>query len=148
MRMLKWLFFELLFLAVILGVPMLHARQAATQTEELRTELGVLRTALTIYYGDQQGKYPVNLGELTMYHKYLKRPPRGVDIYATVPGRGVMRVHTRQEMEKVSSFGSSKQADDTGGWGYVNDPRSPEYGLVFVNCTHREPKKKTLWYLE
>lgn len=29
---------------------------------------------------------------------------------------------------------------DTGGWGYVNDPRNPRFGLVFIDCSHKDEK--------
>ena len=29
---------------------------------------------------------------------------------------------------------------DTGGWAYVNDPKSREFGTVFIDCTHKDGK--------
>jgi hypothetical protein len=31
-------------------------------------------------------------------------------------------------------------AQDTGGWAYVNDPKSREFGTVFIDCTHKDGK--------
>ncbi len=29
---------------------------------------------------------------------------------------------------------------DTGGWGYVNDPASADFGTVFIDCSHKDEK--------
>ncbi len=29
---------------------------------------------------------------------------------------------------------------DTGAWAYVNDPASPQYGLLYIDCAHRDEK--------
>lgn len=29
---------------------------------------------------------------------------------------------------------------DTGGWAYVNDPRDPDFGLLYIDCAHRDEK--------
>ncbi|HAT72831.1 MAG TPA: hypothetical protein DCS63_08455 [Elusimicrobia bacterium] len=29
---------------------------------------------------------------------------------------------------------------DSGGWAYVNDPRAPRFGLVFIDCWHPDEK--------
>jgi hypothetical protein len=30
--------------------------------------------------------------------------------------------------------------EDTGGWAYVNAPASPDFGLVFLDCSHSDEK--------
>jgi hypothetical protein len=35
---------------------------------------------------------------------------------------------------------SSPAVRDTGGWGYVNDPKSSDYGTVFIDCSHTDEK--------
>ncbi|MBI5246425.1 MAG: hypothetical protein HY923_04540 [Elusimicrobia bacterium] len=141
----KWLIIELLFVAILVAPTAYHGRVAANETEDLKTQLGSIRAAMSIYYGDMEGKYPDKLERVIADPKYMPRPPRVFAVYANVPGRGVMRVHTREDMMKIRHFGSVKSADDLGGWGYVNDPKSPEYGLVFINCTHREVRRKMVW---
>lgn len=32
---------------------------------------------------------------------------------------------------------------DVGGWSYVNNPRSRDFGNVFVNCTHSDGAGKS-----
>jgi hypothetical protein len=31
---------------------------------------------------------------------------------------------------------AAKMAMDTGGWGYVGDPKSSDHGAIIINCTH------------
>ncbi|MBU2572681.1 MAG: hypothetical protein KKH28_01205 [Elusimicrobia bacterium] len=38
------------------------------------------------------------------------------------------------------------QTTDTGGWGYVNDPKSRDFGTVFIDCAHRDEKGR--WWSE
>jgi len=44
-------------------------------------------------------------------------------------------------------FGSSAvrntpsfEVRDSGGWAYVNDPRDPRFGLIFIDCGHMDEK--------
>ena len=141
----KWLILELVFVAILVAPMAYHGRVVAIETDDLKTQLGSIRAALSIYYGDTQGHYPDKLETVLRDPKYMSHPPRVIAVYANVPGRGVMRVHTREEMMGVRNFASTKQVDDRGGWGYVNDPASPEYGRVFINCTHREIRRKLVW---
>lgn len=29
---------------------------------------------------------------------------------------------------------------DTGGWAYVNDPKDPAFGLLYIDCAHKDEK--------
>lgn len=31
---------------------------------------------------------------------------------------------------------------DSGGWAYVSDPRSPDFGLLYIDCSHRDEKSR------
>lgn len=37
---------------------------------------------------------------------------------------------------------SSLAVRDTGGWAYVNDPKSADYGTVFIDCAHTDEKAR------
>ncbi|GAG09095.1 unnamed protein product [marine sediment metagenome] len=69
--------------------------------------------------------------------KYLK----------VIPSAKVHRHH--EDSNKVTYYSGSdyslKNFRDTGGWGYVNDSASPDWGSVFVNCTHTDSRGK-VWY--
>lgn len=34
----------------------------------------------------------------------------------------------------------SRAVTDTGGWAYVNAPADPDFGQVFIDCSHKDPK--------
>jgi hypothetical protein len=118
---------------------------AGSEAESLDGEIGSIQSALSIYYGDHEGKYPETLDLLWKDGKYLQRPPRRADVYAEIPGRGIARPHWYRESDKIKIFPSLAASDDTGGWGYVNDLHSPDYGAVFVNCTHINFRKGIPW---
>lgn len=51
--------------------------------------------------------------------------------YLKLPGH-----FRRGEVKDVPAFGIS----DSGGWAYVNDPKSPDFGLVYMDCSHRDER--------
>ncbi|MFA6318383.1 MAG: hypothetical protein WC943_13315 [Elusimicrobiota bacterium] len=90
--------------------------------------MGAIRSALGIYYGDMEGVYPPTLDALTISGKYLQ----------SIPGNS-MEFHPRSNLVR---FG--KIADDAGGWLYNNDVEDENFGLLIVNCTHKD-WKGTSW---
>lgn len=90
---------------------------------EMRTlgNLGSLRSALSIYYGDAEGKYPTDLKQLVP--RYLPEVPM-----AFFPSHhdASNQVHNLQSLEP----------NDEGGWGYVTNPNDKDFGMVFPNCKH------------
>jgi hypothetical protein len=34
----------------------------------------------------------------------------------------------------------SFSVQDTGGWAYVNNPKDPAFGLVFIDCAHKDER--------
>lgn len=87
--------------------------------------LGSIRSALSIYYGDLEGAYPEDLRELTVSGKYLSVLPK-----AKIP------VH-HWESAKVHA---GPAPDDAGGWYYNNVPGDANYGTVKFNCTHTDSR--------
>ncbi|MHB2026775.1 MAG: type II secretion system protein [Elusimicrobiota bacterium] len=85
--------------------------------------LGSVRSALSIYYGDQQGIYPQQLYDLTLSSKYLSAVP-----LAKTPS-----YHSDSSAEVDASAVS-----DAGGWFFDNVPTDANYGTVLVNCTHTD----------
>ncbi len=101
--------------------------------------LGAVRSALSIYYGDTEGRYPSTLSELTVAGKYLSKIPR-------------IQVASHGETDAVTTLRGITDAaslkmklKDTGGWAYVSDPKSPQFGTVIVDCTHTDSHSST-WY--
>lgn len=99
--------------------------------------LGALRSAVSIYYGEQEGLFPSDdLTILTSQNgKYIKEIPR---CYAA--GH-----HTPQNTVVVTAA-SGSEVVTPGAWGYETDspPNSgKQTGDVWVNCIHTDTKNGT-----
>jgi len=53
------------------------------------------------------------------------------------------------ELKLPGHFRNSKVRDtpaltitDSGGWAYVSDPKSPDFGLLYIDCSHRDEKSR------
>jgi hypothetical protein len=108
-----------------------------TNIDATKGNLGGIRSMLSIYYGDMEGQYPVDLMTLTVNAKYMRTIPRthSIAFNNTV-------YHTGSG--KLAYFPSREAADDRGGWGYINDPASQDFGTAFINCTHTDYFSKRL----
>ena len=89
--------------------------------------LGSLRSALSIYYGDLEGQYPVLLATLTVGGKYL----------GTVPAAKTPNYHPDVTTELD---GAITATSDGGNWLYNNIGTDPNAGNVVVNCTNTDTK--------
>ena len=87
--------------------------------------LGAVRSALSIYYGDMEGYYPLVLDALTVSGKYI----------STIPKTDTKGPHPRSNEVR---FGRAWQ--DSGGWLYNNVAGDPNYGTLWIDCTHTDPK--------
>ncbi len=87
--------------------------------------LGALRSALSIYYGDLEGTYPANVGALTVSGKYISAVPK-----AKAPN-----YHS-----DTSVMAESDTATDLGGWFYNNVIANANNGTLLVNCSHTDTK--------
>lgn len=47
--------------------------------------------------------------------------------------------HRSREVRNTPVF----DVKDTGGWAYVSDPSSPEFGLVYIDCSHKDEKSRS-----
>lgn len=120
---------------------------AGSSNGSLEGKLGEARSALSIYYGDTNGRYPETLEVLWKDNRYLSHPLGHADVFAELPGNRFGRAHWYRDTDKIHYFHSVAEADDAGGWGYVNDPKSPEFGALFVNCTHENFRRHVAWNL-
>jgi general secretion pathway protein G len=96
--------------------------------------LGSLRSALTIYYGDMEGLYPTQLNSLTIAGKYL----------GTIPISRAPPFHSENALVRQYNGGCSPffgmDDFDVGGWVYCAFPGDQWFGTVLVNCTHTDSK--------
>jgi len=128
---------ELMIVVAIIGIlsavaiPMYGNLVAKSQEGETKGSLASLRSALSIYYGDNEGLYPVdagNLNSLTTSDKYLE----AISL--------VMLPKTSNSPGHPASTTIVNVAiDDTGGLLYYNGGFSQlEWGQIVVNCTHQD----------
>ena len=87
--------------------------------------LGSIRGALSIYYGDLEGQYPDDMASLTVSGKYL----------SSIPNAKSPNYHT-----DTSTTVNSATASDAGGWVYNNVQGNANLGTLWVNCTHTDTK--------
>ena len=91
--------------------------------------LGAIRSALSIYYGDMEGQYPGSLDGLTVAGKYIQ----------AVPTAKTPRYHPDSSADALSNF--TMGLTEAGGWIYdIVPPADASYGAVFVNCNHTDTK--------
>ena len=104
-----------------------NANEAAT-----KGKVGSIRSALTIYYADNEGFYPATLDPLMQPgSKYLTGM---VPLYTFDHGNSY----------NVDYFSTPDYASDNGQWGYVNAPRASAWGSIWVECTHTDARGR-IW---
>src|SRR5579859_8016033 len=105
---------ELMIVVAIIGILAAIAipkfAQLVTKSKEGATKgsVGSIRSALSIYYGDMEGLYPVSSYALTINGKYL----------ANIPFAKVPNYHPDASTEVAGSPATA--ITDGGGWAYVN----------------------------
>ena len=114
------------------------------KSEEAATKgnLGSLRSSNAIYYGDTEGNYPATL-EALIGPKYLKEIPK-IKIAAHME-TNVWTAYGAEVCTGKTEYGTEidvNKIKDTGGWGYVSDPKAACWGQIFVDCTHKDSKDK------
>ena len=131
---------ELMIVVAIIGIlaaiaiPQFANLVAKSQEGRTKANLGTIRSALSIYYGDSEGWYPYaasngNLSILTIGAKYLQVVPNA-DMPKTTNNVGHPSLNT-----------DTTTAGDTAGWYYDNGGASSNtWGKVLVNCTHMDLK--------
>lgn len=125
----------------------LAGNAAGSAAGRLDGQLSRIQSTLSIYYGDSDGKYPPSLDVLWGGRNYLEGPMPREDVFIETESGKFKRAHWYRDSAAVKIFNSRADADDSGGWGYVADQASPEWGTVFVNCTHPHLKKGVPWNL-
>jgi prepilin-type N-terminal cleavage/methylation domain-containing protein len=126
---------ELMIVVAIIGIlaaiaiPQFANLVAKSQEGRTKANLGTIRSALSIYYGDLEGWYPQDsLLSLTTNGRYLQSIPNA-DLPRTTNSAG----HT-----SISSVANAATGD-LGGWYYNNTGQgSSTWGQVLVNCTHQD----------
>jgi prepilin-type N-terminal cleavage/methylation domain-containing protein len=92
--------------------------------------LGSIRSALSIYYGDMEGQYPSSISGLTVGGKYL----------AALPMSKAPNYHQDSALETGGLLTVGNAITDAGGWSYNNVAGDSNAGSLAVNCTHTDTK--------
>ena len=93
--------------------------------------LGALRSAMSIYYGDMEGQYPAQMAGLTISGKYL----------AAFPVAKTPNYHPDSTAE---GDGPTHTGSDTATWWFNNVVGAANYGQVSIDCLHTDTKG-TIW---
>ena len=140
---------ELMIVVAIIGIlaaiaiPKFSDLLRKSNEGSTKGNLGALRSALSIYYGDMEGLFPSdNLSSLTAGGKYINVIP------------AVQTTPHHPKTSRVGYTGNMGYAGlwwlDDGRWAYWNDPdaamaQSPRsWGDVWVGCHHTDTKS-TKW---
>ena len=92
--------------------------------------LGALKGALAVYYGDNEGVYPIDdLTSLTVAGKYMQN----------IPVANMPPFHA-----KASTVNVGTAVNDSAGYMFDNVSSDASYGSLWVNCTHTDTKG-TAW---
>ncbi len=90
--------------------------------------LASARSAIMLYYGDLEGKYPASPAELIP--AYLPAMPE-----LELPGHAKTAA---VELTDAAGPDISKAVTDTGGWLYFTNTKSPNFGMLILNCSHKD----------
>lgn len=104
-----------------------------------KSSLAALRESIQVYAYDAKGKLPAKLEELVP--KYASEiPPAHVEKHAA------STAVTSYGAEVCAGAGGiqldTSKLKDTGGWGFVADPKAKCAGRVFVDCAHDDIQGK------
>ena len=144
---------ELMIVVAIIGiltaiaVPKFADLISKSREGATKGALSNVRSALQIYYGDNEGWFPTDsLSCLTTTAKYITEIP-----IAKLPGTPHPDARSIQLFSKVTSAGLLDTGPlggtaDQGGWAYFSDNgRSEFWGTFIVNCMHSDIKGTTAW---
>ena len=125
---------ELMIVVAMMGillaiaVPKLSAMVHRSKEGATKTNLSGIRSALQIYFADNEGIYPEDaLASLTATGKYMEKIP-AANIFNTFHHPASANVET------VAAGGAA--VSDSGGWSYVSDRADPRWGHAYINCSH------------
>jgi hypothetical protein len=92
-------------------------------------DLGAMRSAMSIYYGDMEAHYPANLNVLTIGGRWMEKLARADT--GMHPPSDAIQLMTAEEV-------AAQSFRDDGGWYYVTSGSST--GSMGVNCVHTDVK--------
>jgi len=103
-----------------------YANSSMEPAEVIR-KLSGMRMAIT-FFRLAGGRQPADIGEVIKKGNLEAVP--------------VLKLKRHLASSKVRNA-PEPAALDTGGWAYVNDPKSRAFGTVFIDCTHKDGKGRS-----
>ena len=136
---------ELMIVVAIIGILAAIAipkfSQLITKGNEANTKgnLGAIRSALSIYYGDSEGSYPTDvLVTLTTGARYMTSIP-----VAKLPSVSGLNIG-HGDSASVTGGATGITPTDVAGWSYDNTATDTNWGRVLANCSHSD-SRASLW---
>jgi prepilin-type N-terminal cleavage/methylation domain-containing protein len=139
---------ELMIVVAIIGIlaaiaiPQFASLVAKSQEGATKGNLGTVRSALSIYYGDTEGWYPTEAASftsLTTQQKYLQSVP-----IANLPKNGANNDGHAAQAGVTNTAVTA--ASTHGGWFYNNSQGTNNWGQSLVNCAHSDAKGQVWTY--
>jgi len=131
---------ELMIVVAIIGIlaaiaiPQFANLVAKSQEGRTKANLGTIRSALSIYYGDSEGWYPTDtMTSLTTGGRYLQSIPNA-DLPKTTNSAGhpsANGVRPASTSDDIATAGQNWVYDNTGAG-------TSTWGRVLVNCSHQD----------
>ena len=125
-----------------LGLVQRARRKAEAGALDPRAALASMRSGLRLYYAAHEGTYPPRIEPLSEDGEIMKSVPElwsGENDGVNFPGRRQPHPATREARNA-----SVLTPEDSGLWGYVNDPESPQFGALFIDCTHTDSRGRRI----
>ena len=123
--------------AALMTATLAYADEPTIQEREGATKgnLGAFRSALSIHYGDFEGRYPTD-PSVAMIPKYLAAMP-----VVDLPGTGHESSSEVLVITGVPDYAAlERRLTDSGKWLYVADPSGSADGLILIDCTHLDSR--------
>lgn len=121
----------IIIILAILIVPKMIDLKTKSDENITKAGLGSLRSAIGMYYADNEGKYPSENIVNELLGKYLQEIP-----YVNCP-----KCHPKSNVILTKDLDKNK---DTGTWGYKlddsDDAADKRKGQIWINCTHTDSK--------
>lgn len=138
---------ELMIVVAIIGIlaaiaaPKFSGMVRKSKDASTKSNLGAIRSALSIYNADNNGAFPTDHLECLLENsKYL----------ASMPSALSYPDHDKSaQVDNTAEWGAGIASTDTGWWMYFNDstlegPGTPSLGDIWVGCTHTSSENR-IW---
>ena len=125
---------ELMIVVAIIGIlaaiaiPKFAELIRKSQEGSTKGNLGSIRSAISIYYGDMEGQYPADPASMTQGGHYM----------SVIPNAKTPNYHAELNAAYLGSQAGGIQ--ETGGWIYDSVMTDSTFGSLFVDCGHTDTK--------